>query len=176
MIGKLSVMAILWAASVYAGTLTFESGSIRAHTEVFGDSSIDPVFKKAVSHLSMEDSVGSLRGVIDVNIVDFISDNKKRDAHMYETMESDKFPKASFEIKEVLSKGGENVTLKGTMSLHGVTKPMSFEGTVSEEGSKVHIRAKSTMKMSDFGINPPKMVFLTVRDQVDLGVDIALKR
>ncbi len=173
---KLTITALLLAASVMAGNLSFESGSIKAHTEVFGDSSIDPVFKKATSHLSMGDSVGSLRGSIDVSIADFMSDNTKRDVNMHEAMESNKFPKASFEIKEVIAKGGDNVVLKGTLSLHGVTKPFSFEGSVNEEGSKVRIKAKSSMKMSDFGITPPKMVFLTVRDQVDLNVDVVLKR
>lgn len=62
------------------------------------------------------------------------------------------------------------------MNLHGITKPMSFEGTVSEEASKVRIKVKSSMKMTDFGITPPKMVFLVVRDQVDLSVDVVLKR
>jgi polyisoprenoid-binding protein YceI len=75
-----------------------------------------------------------------------------------------------------VAKGGDNVILKGSMNLHGVTKPMSFEGTVSEEASNVRIKVKSSMKMSDFGIIPPKMVFLTVRDQVDLSVDVVLKR
>ena len=173
---KLSVTALLFAASVYAGNLSFESGSIKAHTEVFGDSSIDPVFKKAASKLSMDASPASLRGSIEVSIADFISDNKKRDVNMYETMESDKFPKATFDIKEVVVKGGENVILKGSMTMHGVTKAMSFEGSVSEEGSKIHIKAKNTMKMSDFGVTPPKMVFLTVRDQVDLSIDVSLKR
>ncbi len=173
---KLTITALLLAASVMAGNLSFESGSIKAHTEVFGDSSIDPVFKKATSHLSMGDSVGSLHGSIDVSIADFMSDNTKRDVNMHEAMESNKFPKASFEIKEVIAKGGDNVVLKGTLSLHGVTKPFSFEGSVNEEGSKVRIKAKSSMKMSDFGITPPKMVFLTVRDQVDLNVDVVLKR
>lgn len=173
---RLSIAALLVAASAYAGNLSFESGSIKAHTEVFGDSSIDPVFKKATSHLSMGETAASLRGSMEVSIADFISDNAKRDSNMRETMESDKFPKASFEIKEVVSKGGENVTLKGTLSLHGVSKPFSFDGSVSEEGSKVHIKAKSSMKMTDYGITPPKMVFLTVRDQVDLNVDVVLKR
>lgn len=176
MIKRLLVSAIVLAGSVYAGNLSFESGMIKAHTEVFGDSSIDPVFKKAHSRLNMEDSPSSLRGTIEVSIADFISDNKKRDAAMYETMESDTFPKASFDVKEVVSKGGESYTLKGTMNLHGVSKPMSFEGSVTEEGGKVRIKAKSMMKMSDFGIKPPKMVFLTVRDQVDLNVDVVLKR
>lgn len=173
---KSVVGAVLLAASVWAGNLSFESGVIKAHTEVFGDSSIDPMFKKAHSRLSMENAPASLHGSIEVTIADFFSDNKKRDASMYETMESDKFPKASFEVKETVAKGGDNYILKGTMHLHGVSKPMSFEGTVTEEGEKVHINAKSMIKMSDFGIKPPKMVFLTVRDQVDLNVDVVLKR
>ncbi|MFZ2889168.1 YceI family protein [Sulfuricurvum sp.] len=173
---KLSITALLLAASVYGGSLSFESGSIKAHTEVFGDSSIDPVFKKATSHFSMGDSVTSLRGSMDVSIGDFVSDNSKRDTNMHETMESDKFPKASFEVKEVVAKGGDNVLLKGTLSLHGISKPLSFEGTLTQDVSKVRIKAKSSIKMSDFGITPPKMVFLTVRDQVDLNVDVVLKR
>ncbi len=108
-------------------------------------------------------------------MADLISDNKKRDTNMLETLESDTFPKAVFEIKEVSAKGANHL-LKGTMSLHGVTKPMSFEGSITQEGSKVRIKASSMMKMSDFGIKPPKMVFLTVRDQVDLSVDVLLKR
>lgn len=160
---------------LYAGPLSFESGSIKAHTEVFGDSSIDPIAKKAVSRLSMEEAATTLRGTMEVSMADLISDNKKRDTNMQETLESDTFPKAVFEIKEVTVKGANHL-LKGMMNLHGVTKPMSFEGTIGQEGSKVRIKASGMMKMSDFGIKPPKMVFLTVRDQVDLSVDVLLKR
>ena len=113
---------------------------------------------------------------IEVNIADFVSDNTKRDASMYETMESVRFPKASFEIKESVAKGGNTYLLKGTMNLHGVSRAMNFEGSIAEEEGKVRIKAKSIMKMTDFGIKPPKMVFLTVRDQVDLSVDVVLKR
>ncbi len=173
---KLVFGSVLLVASLYAGNLTFDSGTIKAHTEVFGDSTIDPMFKKAQSHLSMDDNPLSLRGSMDVGVSDFISDNKKRDEHMYEAMESDKFPKASFDVKEVSAKGSDGYTLKGTMTIHGVSKPMSFDGTISDESGKVHIKASSSMKMSDFGIKPPKMLFLTVRDQVDLSVDVVLKR
>ena len=171
-----SLAAVLLAASAFAGNLTFESGSIKAHTEVFGDSSIDPTARKATSHLSMDATPATLKGTIEVSMSDLVSDNKKRDANMQETLDSSTFPKAVFEVKEVVAKGGDNVILKGSMNLHGVTKPMSFEGTVSEEASKVRIKVKSSMKMSDFGVTPPKMVFLTVRDQVDLSIDVSLKR
>lgn len=168
--------ALLAIGSLYAAPLGFESGSIKAHTEVFGDSTIDPMFKKAVSHLNMENDPSTLHGTIEVSIADFISDNAKRDEHMNEAMESSKFPKASFEIKETIPKGGDTVLMKGMMSIHGISKPMNFEGSIGSEGNKVHIKAKSTMKMSEFGITPPKMLFVTVRDQVDLSVDLMLKR
>ena len=173
---KSAVAAFLLAVSVWGGSLGFESGTIKAHTEVFGDSSIDPMFKKARSMLVMGDDPSSLRGSIEVGISDFVSDNKKRDEHMYEAMESEKFPKALFEVKEVTVKGENGYILKGMMTLHGVSKPMNFEGSIAEEGEKVRIKAKSMMKMSDYGIQPPKMLFLTVRDQVDLSVDVVLKR
>lgn len=176
MIGKLSITAVLLAASVYAGNLSFESGTIKAHTEVFGDSTIDPISKRATSHLSIEGTPSTLKGSIEVSMSDLFSDNKKRDEHMQEALESASFPKATFDIKEVVAKGGDSYTLKGTMTLHGVTKPMSFEGTITEEGNKVRIKATSGLKMTDYGIKPIKMMFLTVRDQVDLSVDVSLKR
>lgn len=176
MMVKVSLAAVALAASVYAGNLTYESGMIKAHTEVFGDSTIDPVTKKAASHLTMESSPSTLKGSIEISMSDLVSDNKKRDEHMQEALESSLFPKAVFDLKEVVSKGGDNYTLKGAMSLHGVSKPMSFEGTITEEGNKIRIKAASGMKMSDFGVKPPKMMFLTVRDQVDLSVDVSLKR
>lgn len=173
---KLSVVAFLLASSVYAGNLSFESGHIKAHTEVFGDATIDPMTKKATSHLSMDANPATLKGTMEISMNDLFSDNKKRDEHMQEAVESSSFPKAVFDVKEVVSKGGDNYVLKGTMNLHGVTKPISFEGTITEDGNKVRIKATSGLKMTDYGIKPIKMMFLTVRDQVDLSVDVVLKR
>jgi polyisoprenoid-binding protein YceI len=169
-------LILLTCGFLYAGPLGFESGTIKAHTEVLGDSSIDPMVKKATSHLSMEDTVTTLHGTIEVNMAEFMSDNRKRDEHMHESFESAVFPKAIFEIKEVVSKGSDAYTLKGTMNFHGVTKPMSFESTITQDASKMHIKANSGMKMSDFGMKPIKMFILTVRDQVDLSVEMVLKR
>lgn len=170
----LAVLALV--ASMYAGNLSFDSGTVRAHTEVLGDSTIDPSVKKVVSHLSMEDTVTTLRGSIEVNMADFVSDNRKRDEHMHESFESAVFPKAVFDVKEVVSRGSDVYMLKGTMNFHGVSKAMNFESTVTQENGKVRIKGTSEMKMSDFGMKPIKMLFLTVRDQVDLSVDISLKR
>lgn len=173
---KVSLAVLALVASMYAGNLSFESGIIRAHTEMVADSTIDPFTKKATSHLVMDANPLTLKGSIEISMSDLYSDNKKRDEHMHETVESSLFPKAVFEVKEVVAKSGDNYTLKGTMSLHGVIKPMSFDGSIVEEGNKVRIKATGGMKMSDFGIIPPSMMFMKVRDQIDLNVDVLLKR
>lgn len=173
---KVSLAVLALVASMYAGNLSFESGIIRAHTEMVADSTIDPFTKKATSHLAMDANPSTLKGSIEISMSDLYSDNKKRDEHMHETVESSLFPKAVFEVKEVVAKSGDNYTLKGTMSLHGMSKPMSFEGSIVEEGNKVRIKATGGMKMSDFGIIPPSMMFMKVRDQIDLNVDVLLKR
>lgn len=173
---KVSFLAMVLAVSVFGGNLSFESGAIKAHTEMALDKKIDPVAKRAMSHLSMETNPLTLKGTIEVSMVDLVSDNKKRDADMQEALESSIFPKVVFEVKEVVAKGEDNYLLKGTMNLHGVTKPITFEGKITEESSKVRIKATSALKMTDFGIKPPKLLFLSVRDQVDLYVDVSLKR
>ena len=176
MMMKLSLAAVALTAAVFAGNLAFESGAIKAHTEMALDKKIDPVAKRATSNLSMESTPLTLKGSIEVSMSDLISENKRRDADMQEALESSIFPKVVFELKEVVAKGEDNYLLKGTMNLHGVTKPITFEGKITEESSTVRIKATSALKMTDFGIKPPKLLFLSVRDQVDLSVDISLKR
>ena len=173
---KIGLFAVMACGFLYAGPLAFESGAIKAHTEVLGDSSIDPITKKAVSHLTMEESPTTLHGSIEVTMADFMSDNRRRDEHMHEAFESAIFPKAIFEIKEIVAKGSDGYTLKGMMNFHGVTKAMSFESMITQDGGKIRIKGSANMKMSDFGMKPIKMLFLTVRDQVDLSVDVLLKR
>ncbi|MDD4855964.1 MAG: YceI family protein, partial [Sulfuricurvum sp.] len=167
MMMKLSLAAVALTAAVFAGNLSFESGAIKAHTEMALDKKIDPVAKRATSYLSMESTPLTLKGSIEVSMSDLISDNKRRDADMQEVLESSIFPKVVFEVKEVVAKGEDNYFLKGTMNLHGVTKPIAFEGKITEESSTVRIKATSALKMTDLGIKPPKLLFLSVRDQVD---------
>jgi polyisoprenoid-binding protein YceI len=126
--------------------------------------------------LSMDGVPATLKGSIEVSMSDLLSDNKKRDEHMQESLESALFPKAIFSITDVVASGGDAYVLKGTMTFHGVSRPMSFSGTIVEEGGRVRIKVQSSIKMSDFGMKPIRMVFITVRDQVDLSVDVVLKR
>ncbi len=173
---KLSLILSILLSFAFGGSLSFESGIIKAHTEVFGDDTIDPIFRKVSSKLTIDKNIESIRGNVLVEMKNFMSDNSKRDEHMQDALESKIFPSASLNVQEIMPKGGDNYAIKGNLLLHGVTKPVIFQGTIVQNGKTVHIKAKDSIKMSSFGIKPPKMVMLTVRDQVDLSVDLLLKR
>lgn len=172
---KILISVALLSALVYGGNLKFQSGYIQAHTMVTGDSTIDPIFHSATSKLSMSDKIETLKGSIEVNIKNFASDNSERDSHMQETLNSSSFPHASYTISDVTANGGDKYTLKGTLNLHGVSKPLSFDSTITNANKTVHIKAKSKINMTDYGIKQPKLLFLTVRNQVDLTVDMLVK-
>jgi polyisoprenoid-binding protein YceI len=87
-------------------------------------------------------------------------------------LEVQEYPTAKFESTEIAAADGGQVTIKGNLTLHGVTKEISFPATVevSDEGLTVH---------SDFSINRSEfgMDFSTdkVDDKVALSVVVGEK-
>lgn len=93
-------------------------------------------------------------------------------------VESDKFPKAQFkgsftsEKAIDLSKDGEYiVTVKGTMSLHGVDKPVETMGTFTVKGGKLSGKAEFNLKLADYGIVIPGVVKDNIAEVVKVTVD-----
>ena len=93
----------------------------------------------------------------------FIFENAFMGEHFNETyIESDKFPKANFKGKlenpsavNVNVAGSYKAKVVGELTMHGVTKPVSTEGTFVVGGGKVETDAKFTIKASDFDIKIP---------------------
>ena len=75
-------------------------------------------------------------------------------------MDSDQFSTASFEgsisnLKDVkFNKDGTyNVTVTGTLNIHGVTKPVETKGTVTVTGKSVNAMCDVSIKLDDYGVN-----------------------
>lgn len=95
-------------------------------------------------------------------------------------VESDKFPKASFKgnISNMstinLSKDGSYpATIKGNMTLHGVTKEITATGTINVKGGAI-TTAKSEFKLllSDYGIDVPSVVSDKLAKEAKITVDL----
>ena len=155
-----------------AAPLQLVQGSLTAHTEVFGDATIDPTTSAITSALEMDGTPESITGTVAVGLRSLASDNAKRDEHMQEALASEQFPEARYTFGSV-RKNAKGYAIDGSLTLHGVTKPLTLQATFEDDGPKLLMHGTGSLLMSDFGIVPPTLLFLTVRDQVDIRFDIA---
>lgn len=173
---KKLLLACLLVLPLFSAQLHFKEGFVAAHTEMALDSTIDPMATQMQTAVAMEDGVTTLKGEVRVAMIDFISDNKKRDEHMYETVESSKFSDAVYDIESVKKETDGSYTIDGKMKLHGVERPLSFKGEIVDDGSTVSISLKSAFNMTDFNIEAPCLMFMCVREDVDLFVKTVFTR
>jgi len=161
---------------LFGANLSFKSGVIQAHTKVFGDSSIDPSAKNIKADISMQySSIDSIKGTLSFNIIDFKSSNDGRDEHMQEMFDMKKYSSVSLTIDKVTPQNNQYL-IKATLNMHGVTKPIDINSTIVQNNGTVTINANFSVKVSDYGMEPPSLVFFTVRDRVDINASIALKQ
>lgn len=100
-----------------------------------------------------------------------------RDEHMKKKyLEVDKFPEAKVTLAEITLPASDLADSKGTFSgklnLHGVTKEISGKYTFSSKSKKID--AEFEIKVSDFKIEIPKYLGITVSESVQIEVEIKL--
>lgn len=173
---KRLIWLLIFPFILFGGNLNLENGAINAHTEVFGDSAIEPSVNTISADLNIDgDDVESIKGVISFKIINFASSNSSRDEHMQEMFEMKKYPDISFEISKV-SKQDNDYILDGIMNVHGVKKSLQIPVSIEKHQDKVTIRSNFMVKVTDYGMEPPSLLFFTVEDQVDVNATLNLKR
>lgn len=92
-------------------------------------------------------------------------------------IESDKFPRSEFEgrivnFADIDFSGSktQQVTAKGKITLHGVSKDISLEGTMKLKGGKYHLDAVFILKPEDFEIKIPA----SLRDNIAKEIRVTL--
>jgi len=167
---KKILMILLLAFPLLALDLELKSGYVAAHTEMLMDNNIDPINNHLNASIAIENNdITTIRGKFWVEMTLFTSDKSDRDKSMYEELQTDKFEIATYTITDVVKIDEEDsYTINGILDFHGEKKELSANAKITTlEGSLV-IDASSMILMSDYGIEMPCMVFMCVRDQVDL--------
>lgn len=93
-------------------------------------------------------------------------------------VESNKYPKATFKGKitniaavNFTKDGAYPVTAEGELTMHGVTKKVSSNGSVTIKGGKVAAFSKFSIKLKDYNIVVPSLVGDKISEDIDLTVD-----
>ncbi len=172
---KITLLTLL-AATLMASPLQLKSGSVTAHTEMVMDKTIDPKSSSLKGDLTIDGSdITTMRGKFYIEASLFKSDNAKRDDHMHQEMEVGKFKLATYTISSVV-KNGQDYTINGKLNFHGTEKELSAKAKFKDSGTTISLDASSSFLMSDFGIKPPCMVFMCVRDKLDLTVNATMTK
>ncbi|MGE5352262.1 MAG: YceI family protein [Ignavibacteriales bacterium] len=105
-----------------------------------------------------------------------------RNRHMREDfLETDKYPMTNFKGKLVkadkLPDGKLNVTAEGNMFIHGVTKPITIKGTLApSEGGGYRVQSNFEVKLTDYNIPIPQLMFLKISEVMKLNLDFFTKK
>ena len=93
-------------------------------------------------------------------------------------LESNTFPKANFkgsitDLSQInFSKDGNYpVTVKGDLTLHGITKTIEAPATVSIAQGKINAFSKFNIKVKDYNIKIPSTVVNNVAETISVTVD-----
>jgi len=174
---KKFLIVLLLALPIFAGSLHLEEGFVAAHTEMLMDSTIDPLNTGLKAEVSIDEGIESLKGSFSIEMNLFSSDNEDRDEHMHEATNALNFPLATFTIAEILKEEGENnYLIKGDLNFFKERKELTFRSEILQDDSSVTISATSKILVSDYGMEMPCMMFMCVRDEVDLFVKAKFKK
>jgi hypothetical protein len=172
----LLVVALTFTTWVSFGQkFTAEKGQI----SFFSDAAIEDI--EAVNTI-----VGSLFNagtgelVYIIKIRDFVFHKALMREHFNEKyMESEKFPKSTFNGKIVGFKNNidseQQVKAVGKLSIHGITRDIDVPGTIVKENGKLHVKSKFKVKLVDYQITIPKIVWQNIAEEVEISIDIIYK-
>jgi len=111
-----------------------------------------------------------------LNPKDFQFDKKLMQIHFNEKyMESEKFPRSTFKGRIVglnaASSTLQNVRAVGKLTIHGVTRDIDVPGTLHVQGNNVSLKSKFMLKLADYNIKIPQIVWQNIAQQVEVTVD-----
>lgn len=94
-------------------------------------------------------------------------------------MESEKYPKSTFQGKlngfDLKAGGVQTVKAIGKLTIHGVTKDVEIPGTIEVKENKLFAKSKFKVKVADYKVEIPQLVFQNIAEEVEVTVDFTYK-
>ncbi len=113
------------------------------------------------------------------------SDEAKRDNYLRaNTLTTASFPYTELVPREVRglpfplpASGRASVQILGNLTVRGVTRPTTWDGTAEFQGRAVRLQARTAFKFGDFELTQPRIFrVLSIEDLIRLEVDLTLRQ
>jgi polyisoprenoid-binding protein YceI len=141
---------------------------------------------KTVQGVIVVDKQGTVvrdQSKFEVDLNNLTSDESRRDNFIKRnTLETARFPSAVF-IPTAVSglpspipdTGEGKFQLTGDMTIHGVTRSVTWDVSAKKSGNQLTGTASTVIKLVDFGMTPPKVpLVLSIEDNITLEIDFTL--
>jgi len=135
--------------------------------------------------LAADGSVLADKSKISVDLSKLQSDESRRDNFVKsDTLQTSRYPMATFVPNAVQgltmplpTSGQTTFQLSGDLTVHGVTKPVTWQVTASFAATTISGSATTAIKITDFGMTPPKAgPVLSIEDALTLELAFTAAR
>ena len=113
---------------------------------------------------------------ITIEVDSIFTDDPKLTAHLKtpDFFDAAKFPQAKFESTEITAggEGGATHTIKGNLTMHGVTKSITFPAKIAVAADAITVDSTFAINRKDFGINYAGASDNLIRDDVVLTLRV----
>lgn len=113
-----------------------------------------------ISRLSLEIPIESIK-----------NDKSLMNTKTYEALRSDEFPVIRFNMVKLVKFSGNSMTASGTLTIAGKSREIElFVDLLKTADDKIIVRGEKSLKMSDFGVEPPTALMGTIKTGDEITV------
>jgi len=115
-------------------------------------------FREVAAKLEAEGDTPVLTGSAKVASADLKDENLVAHIQAPDFFDAERYPELSFESSEI-DRAGDQVTVRGGITIKGVEKPVELMGTIAEPvtdpygGERLSVKLHTTVDRTDFGVN-----------------------
>lgn len=120
----------------------------------------------------------NIKGEILINSATFDTENEKRDSHIREILNHEKYKNIIINIKEELIKGNKTF-LKSSLFINGILKEINIPIKKELKNSSLIYTGKIVVKYSDFNIKAPTVaggVIKKAKDEIEIGARVTFEK
>ncbi|HEY3405713.1 MAG TPA: YceI family protein [Ohtaekwangia sp.] len=174
------LMTLLILAAVTTGVVHAQKFvTEKSNVVFFSDAAIEDITAKNAKTAGIfNPTTGDI--AFSVPIKEFQFEKSLMQEHFNEKyMESEKFPKGTFQGTitgfDANATGSQKASAKGKLTIHGVTKEVEIPGTIEKQGDKWMLNTKFIVKLVDYKIEIPQLLWQNIAEQVEVTADFTFK-
>ncbi|MBS1506661.1 MAG: YceI family protein [Bacteroidetes bacterium] len=153
--------------------------SDKSYIKFFSNAAIEDITAENTKGSSIfNEATGEI--VFSIPIKEFEFDKSLMKDHFNEKyMETEQFPKSTFQGKitgyQSSTTGEQKVSASGKLTIHGVTQEVNIPGTIENANGQLSLKAKFMVKLVDYKIQIPQVLWQKIAEQVEVTVQFTYK-